>query len=282
MNQLEPRIQEIQENLLEILNQIHIICERHNLHYFMIGGTLIGAVRHRGFIPWDDDIDIGLPRSDYEKLISIRSELPEWLTISAPRSDSGYIYLYAKCYNRNTTVTENFATPFTRGLWVDIFPIDDTYSNKYAQKIHTLSIKIIKTIITSKLNAYSLQKNPIEILLRRASKALFSPISINALTDIANKIIQHKNSPTSQKSGNLLGRWGEREIHSKETFKDRILINFESYQFYGLKLYDQYLRKIYRNYMEPPPLELQKTNHDNLNIELGRPYQLIKKTKDTQ
>ena len=118
---------DLQKALLEIFKAFVAVCEKHHLRYYLIGGTCLGAVRHKGFIPWDDDIDVGLPREDYEKFIQLQDEFKDTpYFIQTWKSDPKYIYGYAKLRNSNTTYIENFYKhfQFNQGLWIDIFPID--------------------------------------------------------------------------------------------------------------------------------------------------------------
>ena len=92
---------ELQERLLEMLKWFHNFCEQNNLQYYAIGGTLLGAVRHQGFIPWDDDIDVGMPRKDYEKFISLTFEkqFGNFFVESLKNKNNDYIWAYSKVYD---------------------------------------------------------------------------------------------------------------------------------------------------------------------------------------
>lgn len=94
---------ELQNLELEILKVFHKICEKHNLHYFLIGGTLLGAVRHKGFIPWDDDIDVGMPRKDYETLLKNADKwFPQKFKLSHWKNTKQYVYNFAKLEDQDT------------------------------------------------------------------------------------------------------------------------------------------------------------------------------------
>ncbi|AMO78185.1 LicD family protein [Pseudomonas citronellolis] len=263
---------EIQAKILEILKAVHALCEKHELKYFMLGGTLIGAVRHQGFIPWDDDIDIGIPRIDYEKFIKVSCELPKPFILSHPDNDPEYVYPYAKCYDSSTTVTEDFALPFTRGVWIDIFPIDNTFKNSLLQNIHFYASRVVRLLITHKTRAYR-AKSIKNRIIRDTLSIVCQPLPRKFLFNILNYILKIKERSNSSFCGNFLGRWGTREIARSVVFNGRAEFLFSSNSFFGPVLYDEYLKKIYKNYMQLPPIEKQISDHSTLNIDLNKSYQ---------
>lgn len=123
-------LRNLQLRMLEILKSVDEICIKHGIPYWLSSGTLLGAVRHGGFIPWDDDIDIELMRDDYVSLLKVLAkELPERYVLQTIESDSGYVYLYAKIRDSNSLVNENcvFNSRFKyKGAFIDIFPLERT------------------------------------------------------------------------------------------------------------------------------------------------------------
>ena len=120
--------------MLKILKEIHNICVKNNIKYFLSDGTLIGAIRHNGFIPWDDDLDIGMLREDYEKFCSIaQEELPEEFVLQTQKTDKGYGLQFGKVILKNTIWIEKVAKNTKRdysGLYIDIFPYDKIPEDK--------------------------------------------------------------------------------------------------------------------------------------------------------
>lgn len=120
------QLEEMKQIELRVLKQIRAICEEQGWRYFLVGGTLLGAVRHKGFIPWDDDIDIGMPRADYEKFIDycISHDVP--FKVMCNRSENKYGYLYAKAMAPDTVLLEESSNRYNveQGIFVDIFPVD--------------------------------------------------------------------------------------------------------------------------------------------------------------
>ena len=120
-------LDKIHRTELDIMREIDRICRKHNLTYFLAYGTLLGAVRHKGFIPWDEDMDIMMPREDYEQFLKVASdELPLHLMIDSYPQNPRYFNPFAKVRNRNTLFAiralQNYDGP--QGLWIDIFPMD--------------------------------------------------------------------------------------------------------------------------------------------------------------
>ena len=115
-----------QEKLLKILSWFHEYCGRYDLRYYVLGGTMLGAVRHNGFIPWDDDIDVGMPRSDYERLRELSKSIKNQgnYLIEFPGEDNPeYSYFAAKVYDTSTTLIEKQRKPIKRGIYLDVFAL---------------------------------------------------------------------------------------------------------------------------------------------------------------
>ena len=133
-------LRRMQMRMLDILIEIDKVCKRHNIRYWLSSGTLIGAIRHDGFIAWDDDLDIEMMREDYLRLMKVLpTELPEWLALQDNNTDPNYFYFYAKVRDRHSRIEENNAYDRhfkEKGIFVDIFPLE-----KQPKWIHILSEK---------------------------------------------------------------------------------------------------------------------------------------------
>ena len=141
---------------LELLEAVKSICERHNLVYYADGGTLLGAVRHSGFIPWDDDLDISMMREDYDKFIAYaQQELPDGFFLQTPETEEDYFYGHAKIRKNNTTAIRyiQYIEKYKhhQGVFIDIFPLDNVPDVFLIRKTHKwLSIKIMQIIYYAK------------------------------------------------------------------------------------------------------------------------------------
>ena len=137
---------ELQQELLKILKWFHGFCVENNLRYYADGGTMLGAVRHKGFIPWDDDVDVCMPREDYNKLISLSASLPKPYVLETPQSEAkDFLYAFSKIYNTDTTLIEKGKKNIKRGIYLDVFPLDGLgNSEKEAKKNFARTAKLVK------------------------------------------------------------------------------------------------------------------------------------------
>ncbi|MDE6691253.1 MAG: LicD family protein, partial [Clostridia bacterium] len=139
---------EMQAKLRDMLKWFHGFCVENNIRYYALGGTMLGAIRHKGFIPWDDDIDVGLPREDYNKLISLSSAIPQPYLLETPQSEAKeFVYAYSKIYNTETTLTEKGKKNIKRGIYLDVFPLDGLgNSGEEAKKNFSRTAKLVKKL----------------------------------------------------------------------------------------------------------------------------------------
>ena len=266
---------EVQKKLLDMLKWFHAFCAENQIAYYVLGGTLLGAVRHKGFIPWDDDIDIGLPREDYERLKQCTDGLPQdsRYILEVPSSEKDFDYLYCKLYDTHTTLAEHVRARTKRGLYLDIFPLDGI-GNTYEE-----SLKNYKGILTA-INFYNtrvcalrkgrkLYKN-LAILVSRCIPGIFYNKKKRAAK--IDRMCASRPYNESVYVGNLLGNWGKREIVERAWMGVPTLYPFEDMQVYGPCDADKYLTAIYGDYMQLPPEEKRVSNHDYLYMDLNTPY----------
>jgi len=263
----------IQRVILASVARIDAFCQAHDLRYYLIGGGLIGAVRHGGPIPWDDDIDLGMPRPDYDRFVALARDIGLPDVVSTLDSDPDYIYAFAKCYDGDTTVKEALAVEFTRGVWVDVFPIDGTYTNRLAQRLHVGLARGLKTVFACRSGAYAPSKQGRWTLLgRRCVGALGHLLPKAALHSLLHAVLRMKPYESSEKVGNLLGRWGMREVCRREVFNAQHAFDYAGYRFMGPSGYDEYLKGVYGDYMRLPPEDRQKPDHSMVDISLQHSY----------
>ena len=141
---------------LDLLLEFDRVCKKYNLKYFLIFGTLLGAVRHKGFIPWDDDIDVAMPRNDYEKLLSLTQEFNHPYYLQTPFLKDGSCFSFLKLRNSNTSaVTNKFSyETFNQGIWIDINPLD-SYDIEHAEE----KFSFVKQLGVD-LGTYMRRRNP--------------------------------------------------------------------------------------------------------------------------
>lgn len=256
------KLEEIKEIQLDILNAVHKFCMDNNIKYTLACGTLLGAIRHKGYIPWDDDIDIYMLREDYIKFVSLYPALynNNYELISLERH-SKWDKTYAKVYDKRTIIYEEMPYAVEIGINIDVFPIDNVpnspkewirYNKKRIILHQCLMAKSLK--ISSKRNWY---KNLIIII----SKFFTLFISKRNLAMFINSYAQKYNKiETYYVFENSLGIVMKRRFR-KNIFNELSQIIFENNMYMAFKNYDEYLKNAYGNYMELPPKEKRISHH---------------------
>lgn len=267
----DKELKRIQQIELELLAEVDRICEKYSIKYTLGYGTLLGAVRHQGFIPWDDDIDICMLRGDFEKFkLLCEKELSKKYFYQCHETDSEYFYLFDKIRVNDTVFKETFIGKHNihHGLFIDIFPIDNVPENIHLFKKQYYLFKFYKIGLMVKyvdLNARKGKKFIQALLLR----LLYLPFSLEYLYKHA-KCIETKYSNTDCKYiYNYVSTHGMSDVFPKWFYTDLYKVNFEGYMFNIPKAYDLVLRVWYGKYMKLPPKEKQVTIHDLLEINIG-------------
>lgn len=253
----------IKEHLLEAMEAFHNLCKEHNLDYFLINGTLIGAVRHKGFIPWDDDIDVTMKEDDYKKLLSLSSHLPKNFSLGDIKNNN-YIYPFTKFSNDKLIVQEEFYKPFQIGVWIDVFPLGYTFKAVCLQKLHFRIVKAFRLLFILKYGSFKLEKrSKLTCMLLKLMHHTFKLVP-KKLFLILFDFFEYKLAPIFSDKTNLAsfqGSWGVKEVAPKYIFETKKLYEFEGKQFYSVKDYDFILNKVYGNYMEIPPIRQRPSPH---------------------
>lgn len=268
---------DMQIRLLDMMDALHDICVKENLRYYLIGGTALGAARHQGFIPWDDDIDVGMPRPDYERLKSICRTLDSGAFCFEFPGAKDFVYPFGKFYDTRTTLIENTRYKTKRGLYIDIFPLDgigNTFEEgleNFKPVVHKVNLLSTKTCAWRK--GRKLYKNLAMVLMRH-----LPGISMrNLMNDIEVLSMQH-DFDRCEYVANCVGNWYEKEISRREWFGTPTLYKFEGHEFYGPEMIDEYLSGVYGDWRKLPPKEKQVSHHDFLLLELNESYLKDKQT----
>ncbi len=258
-------LRKLQLTELEILKEIKRICEKHSLKYYLIGGTLLGAIRHKGFIPWDDDIDIALPRADYEKFCEIcqGSELDEKYHLDSIYTNDKCLYSYSKIRKRDTLFNEQSIAhlDIPKGIFVDVFPLDFAKSEKS-------KIKAFRSLRIKQIDSYVFQKY--EVIKSNALKSIIR--SVWFLSASPNKLKKRQQQLMQKvKQGNFYVNYGSCYHHVKETmpcdyYGDGVQMEFEGEFFTVPKEYEKVLIKIYGTTWSQLPPEEKRVTHSPLEI----------------
>ena len=254
---------QLQLTEMEILDEIDKFCQKNDINYFLVGGSCIGAIRHKGFIPWDDDIDIGMLREDYDRFIKEYKDNDKFF-VQTPEKDKKYWNLYAKVRKRNTYVGEKRIEKLKvhNEIFIDIFPIDNILSDDYNKiKLRANLIKIIKSSLQYKYKVKKLSECNFKILI-----VLFSLLSQPLIVRLANKIMRKDNKKNAELCVSYLSEYAiKKEITPKKTFIKPKKAKFEDREYYIPNDPDTYLSNLYGDYMKIPPKD-QRINHGVLYV----------------
>ncbi len=246
---------DIQLGCYEIFKEFDRFCRNNNLRYYLLGGTMLGAIRHKGFIPWDDDMDVGMPREDYEKLLRVRGHFEEkGIAVKNSNTEKNYSYDFTKM-----TRTVDGADV---ELFLDIFPLDGC---------PYVSPKKIKGYYT-RFDTLRMMKNSHFMTLENKNavkKVLVCLLRLNSLKKylkVMDKYLKRNGFDDSAAVGNFSGHWREKEIMPKHIYGTPTLVEFEGKMYYGVENPDAYLTAMYGDYMKIPP-EKERLTHFNLGEE---------------
>lgn len=256
-------LQKIKNIELSILDYIVDLCDKNNLTYYLAYGTLIGAVRHHGFIPWDDDIDIWMPRRDYEKLCNLWPKDGHYRLGECER-DADYIYPFAKVWDERTRIKErNTLSSYQFGIFIDIFPLDDLPDDpqrmrKYLKKNEFLEKCRVRSMFSRKSSGH---KNPLITLCRYLFWYLLRMIGTSRLARILNRRAQKHNGKKAVWMGSLVNQDLDNECCPASWFGEGAWVTFEGRTYRAPAQYDKVLTNAYGDYMQLPPKEQQVLKH---------------------
>ena len=248
------------ERQLAIMDEVSRICEENSIHYSLAYGSLIGAVRHKGFIPWDDDVDILLLRSDYEKLKTVLKNQKDtpWMVV-LEESSSKNVFPFMKVVDDRTMVKaeDNIAS---HGIWIDVFPIDFLPGSPLKRKIFLFSCLIKRALVLSSITDFSSRKLGKKGFVKLALYMFVKVIGQKRIVASYNKEVRRYITSNSDYVGCLSSAYIEKECFPRHVFEETILMEFEGRMYSCLKHYDEYLSHLYGDYMKLPPEDKRKTH----------------------
>lgn len=260
---------ELQQCEFEILKEIDVLCRKHNIHYFLSYGTLLGAIRHKGFIPWDDDLDIMIDAKDYFRFIeAAKNELPEHLFLQSSDTDQWY-RAYIKVRMNGTTMIEQsyLGLPFHQGVWVDVFPLialpDDSKQIARINRLILLSELLVQDAF------FALTKN----LSPKLKLLTMLPLSLRRR--LANRLRKRafRSIEECDTCGCYIGFPFRAPRLQSDWFRESILTEFEGAQLPIPKDYDAVLTALYGDYMTPPPEDKRNGGHTIAVLDLNNGYE---------
>ena len=248
-------INEIKKILEQILINVVDFCEKNQLKYYLGFGTLLGAVRHNGFIPWDDDVDIIMPREDYEKFVDAYSS--DKYKIIDLRTDEKYFYPFAKVYDTSTVIQENTAEHSDFGLFIDVFPLDGVPETN---KFHLHRLVLLQKLLMSKYKGADVKKTGIKRFFMAAARLLLKPVKSHNLACLIDRLASKYRY---DKYDNVaLVVWGYYYlVYKKSDIEPGTMHRFESFVYNVPGNYDAVLKATYGDYMQLPPPEKRVSKH---------------------
>ena len=264
---------ELQQKLLAMLCWFHDFCTKENLRYFAIAGTFLGAVRHGGFIPWDDDIDVGLPRKDYERCREIFARTGNRIgkyALETPYSPAeDFLYSYDKLYDTTTTLVERQRTNCRRGIYLDIFPLDGAGDTMEDAKRYYKQIDAYKMLLAARVCAVRKERAWHKNLAILAARAIPSAVlSEKELCVKMDALCKERDYDESAFVGSLMSGYRDKAIMPKEIFGEPTMYQFEGKEIMGPEKPEAYLAHLYGDWRKLPPEEKRGVRHDFAELDL--------------
>ena len=255
-------LKEIQSLATKILKNTKEFCEERKITYYLAYGTLLGAIRHKGFIPWDDDIDVWMKREDFNRFCA---EFPEWgkqhgLYVNSVKTTEKYNRVHAQVCLANTRLEANDRTnPFKEGYFVDVFPLDGTPNNSVLRWLHITKLQILKNIVT--LSAYGKARKGVVAGIAKGFRNVDAVKVLNLYEKLAQKyncsdsVYLQMMAPGKKRGRNIVvpSAWFAKTAR-QTAFGDTTAPTPTGY--------DDILNCIYGDYMQIPPKEERKPHHD--------------------
>lgn len=259
-------IEEFKKISLDILTFIHKFCVEHQICYSLAYGTLIGAIRHNGFIPWDDDIDIVMPRPDYERFVKTFNGTFDHLCVMSPELNPDYYVPYANVYDSRTILSEpnNSHRGFDIGIKIDVFPLDGVANDINDYKDTVRKISYLNRILSAKRHSlnYYFPRSIMKTVLVLCTRVVYSFIPYHKTQLKLHEIAISYNYDDAEYVDNLVYPTYLNTRHRKDCYKEYLAAEFEGFKFMIPCGYDEILSTIYGDYMTLPPEERRVAHHD--------------------
>lgn len=267
------KLEKVQEILLGYLLEIDRICKKHNIKYFLAGGTLLGAIRHHGFIPWDDDADVMMLREDYDRFLEVVSqELPDHIFLQLPTTEKGNYNPFTKLRINDTM----FATEFTgrfmdmhNGIFFDVLSHDKTGNHKWSQKLHLMATMLLRSIVFNKWGNTDIASGGNHPIICKIVDKVKYLIPMRLAVWAQNRALTFFKNRKSDYLYDGMGRNLKRGAFPAKWLEEAVYVDFEEYRFPVPKEYDKYLTYLYGDYMQMIPVSQRRTSHSIVLTDLG-------------
>ena len=262
MKEKQLNRKEIQNIEFEILLSFDRFCKDNNLRYYLCGGTLLGAIRHKGVIPWDDDIDVCMPRPDYEKFIELFDGCFDNLYVKSNRKNNFYAPFSKVVNNKTRYIDIDTEDSEDNHLWIDVMPVDglpneiqeviDIYN-----KCNLYRWFLVRTILKYGVGASVLRKYS-RYLIRPLARLIGAKRCTNNIESIA---LKYSYDFSNYVGIVTWGLYGAKERMVKSEFESSILVEFEGHYFPAFSCWEKYLTNLYGDYLVLPPIEKRQTHN---------------------
>lgn len=262
---INSQLRDVQLIELEMLIEVARVCDENGIEYFLDSGTALGAIRHKGFIPWDDDIDIGMTRENYDKFLKIAPEkLGEDYFMQSRYTDKNCPYIFAKVRKNKTVFMEwnKRNINMHHGIYIDIFPYDnvpndETRRKNYFKKCRLLyRLFLIRSIPDRDLPPENSMKWVVLAFIRKTLHWIFKIIPISLIERRLNELFQKYNQ--NQTEYLTCHVFSKSYVFKKKDLFPTKQVKFEKHYFHGVNNIDKYLKVLYGNYMNLPPEDKRK------------------------
>ena len=272
-NTYKGKLPHVQQILLGYLLEIDRICRKHNIRYFLAGGTLLGAIRHQGFIPWDDDADVMMLREDFDRFMEVaKEELPSNIFVQPSATESSNHNAFTKLRINNTLFATEFTAKFPQmhnGIFFDVLAHDRTGNHGWSRKLHLMGTMLSRSLVFNKwgnTNIKSGGSHPVICRIVDYAKYLVPMRLAEWMQERSYRFFQHRNTGWLYDG---MGRNLKRGAFPREWLEETVYVPFEGCMLPVPKEYDKYLTWLYGDYMKMIPVSSRRTSHSIVLMDLG-------------
>ena len=265
----------LHEKMMILLKAFAEICEKHHLTYILYGGSLIGAVRHNGFIPWDDDLDVAMPREDYDRFLKIaKDELPEDIFLQTFETDPHTCHYFTKLRLNNTLFLEaaTRSLPMHHGIFMDIFPLDKLPESTWKQRFFDIRYSFMHQILTAKCTGYTMcpvdsLQNAVKALIRFSLHIILILVSKKWIFYRYDMLARTYNSSGGKRYISAVSGSRYWQYLSEDELLPTVFHDFEGEKVRIPNGYHAVLTRRFGDYMTPPPIKDRAGHHRPLKIQ---------------
>lgn len=269
---MDDQLEKLHQRLLVIMNEIHKICIENNINYSLAGGSLIGAIRHKGFIPWDDDMDVMMPYKDYVRFCNVVFKMDhEWLEFKVAGRTPNFYHTILKVYDKRTTLVQ-VHTQEAFGVFIDVFPFVYVGNSPQKALFEYYFYRIFAAPLLRKTVKYEDKNRIKESIITVIGKILPAAFLIKCIDWNYNRLSKKRTKYSSDLDGLRRG------IVETELMEGFCLSKFENSYFYIFERADEYLKSNFGDYMSLPPANMRKP-HLISYLNLNKPYKEYKRIK---